>query len=121
MGPEKEVTIPVPLRAQGERRGAERFDAAMPVSVNGDPATTRDLSASGLSFLAERTYEPGTLVDVVIEYLLDGHHYPLRCQAEVVRVEPTADGFRIGARLAPQWQSEVALGDARAPHLRSVD
>ena len=62
---------------------------------------------------------------MVIEYLLDGHQYPLRCQAEVVRSEPDGDGWRVGARLLPQSQpAPVALGEeppAARPRLRSVD
>jgi hypothetical protein len=100
--PDDGVTIPVPLRPRTDRREAERFGAAMPVSVDGEPATTQDLSASGLSFLSERTYEAGARVQVVIEYLLDGHHYPLRCEAEVVRSDPAEGGFRVGARLLPR-------------------
>mgnify|MGYP006154405403 CR=1 FL=1 len=49
--------------------------------------------------LADRPFEVGTRVAVVIEYLLDGHRYPLRCEAEVVRAEPSGTGWRIGARL----------------------
>jgi hypothetical protein len=82
------------------------------------------LSTTGLSFHADRHYEPGTLVEVVIEYLMDGHHYPLRCQAEVVRSVPDGDGFTIGARLTPQSQiAPVALGEDETAqrHLRSVD
>jgi hypothetical protein len=121
------LTISVPLRTPEDRRQAERFAAAMPVSVDGEQGTTQDLSTTGLSFHADHAYEPGTQVEVVIEYLLDGHQYPLRCQAEVVRSVPDADGFTIGARLAPQSQiAPVALGDEHAAenaarHLRSVD
>jgi hypothetical protein len=67
----------------------------------------------------------------VIEYLLDGHQYPLHCEAEVVRSDSVADGaWRVGARLMPQSQVEpvpVADADAVTPeegiarqHLRSV-
>jgi len=101
------VVIPVPLRPSGERRAAERFGAVMPVSVDGAAASTRDLSASGLSFLSERPCQPGARVQVVIEYLLDGHRYPLHCEAEVVRSEATEGGFKVGARLLPKRQLEA--------------
>jgi hypothetical protein len=101
------VTIPVQLRASRERRQAERFGAAMPVSVDGEPGTTQDLSAGGLSFVSERRYDAGARIQVVIEYLLDGHQYPLRCEAEVVRSEPAEGGFRVGARLLPKAQLSV--------------
>jgi hypothetical protein len=100
--PATSFTIRVPLHRREERRLSERYVAAMPVQVDGEEATTRDFSASGLSFVAERSYEVGARIKVVIEYILDGHHYPLRCQAEVVRVEPAGAGFTIGARLMPE-------------------
>ena len=107
------VTIPVPLHPRADRRQAERFGAAMPVSVDGESATTRDLSASGLSFLSEHAFQAGARVKVVIEYLLDGHQYPLRCEAEVVRSEPAEGGFRVGARLLPRPEVvPVTVADA---------
>jgi len=118
-------TISIPLRSGGERRQAQRFAAAMPVTVDGREGTTQDLSTTGLAFHSEQSYEPGTLVDVVIEYLLDGHHFPLRCKAEVVRSEADGQRWRVGARLRPQSQmTPVSLGQdpatAGRPHLRSV-
>lgn len=123
-------TVTIPLHTRDERRRAERFAAAMPVSIDGRAGTTEDLSSSGLSFLADRPYEIGSRIELVIEYLLDGHNYPLRCEAEVVRIEPSGEGYRVGARLAPQSRlQDVSVTDA-APandepgsrqHLRSVD
>jgi len=118
-------TISIPFRSGGERRQAQRFAAAMPVTVDGREGTTQDLSTTGLAFHSEQSYEPGTLVDVVIEYLLDGHHFPLRCKAEVVRSEADGHRWRIGARLLPQSQvAPVSLGEepppGRRPHLRSI-
>lgn len=119
------LTISIPLRSGSERRQAERFAAAMPVTVDGRQGTTQDLSTTGLSFHAEHAYATGAQVEVVIEYLLDGHHYPLRCQAEVMRSEAEGDGWRIGARLMPQSEIEpVAVGEEPAqkdrPILRGV-
>jgi hypothetical protein len=110
------LVIAIPLHTRDERRRGDRFVAAMPVTVDGHPGTTQDLSSTGLSFHADRHYEPGSRVDVVIEYLLDGHHYPLRCQAEVVRCDAATEGYTIGARLAPQPQvQEVPVGEPDAP------
>jgi hypothetical protein len=96
----KAPTIVVALDAGRERRRAERVPAAMPVSVDGSMTTTTDLSETGLSFHARERHAPGSQVEVVIEYLLDGHHYPLRCQAEVVRCEADGEGYTIGAKLS---------------------
>jgi hypothetical protein len=109
------LTFQVPLRRRAERRASDRFVAAMPVQVDGEEATTQDLSAGGLSFVADRSYEVGARIDVVIEYILDGHHYPLRCQAEVVRVQPDGNAFTVGARLMPQEPAQaIAVGSADA-------
>lgn len=105
----EKLTIAVPLRRREDRRAAERFVASMPASVNGGEATTQDLSATGLSFVVDRPYAPGDRIDVTIEYLLDGHHYPLQCEAEVVRVQQGPQGYTIGARLAPASQPAVAV------------
>ena len=98
------LRIPIELHTPDERRRAERFAASMPVSVDGHEGTTNDLSSTGLSFHADRPYEPGSRIEVVIEYLLDGHQYPLKCEAEVVRSQPDGGGYTIGARLTPQSQ-----------------
>ena len=126
------LTIPIPLQTRDDRRRAERFIAAMPVSVDGREGTTQDLSSTGLSFTADQPYAPGTRVQVVIEYLLDGHNYPLRCEAEVVRSTSSPEGgYMIGARLAAQPDVDsvpVADADAVVPaegvtraRLRPVD
>lgn len=107
--PEDGASIP-PRR--GDRRLAERFVAAMPVRVDGTAGTTEDLSASGLCFLSERGFAAGARIEVVIEYLLDGHHYPLRCEAEVVRSEPAGARHRVGARLVPRPQLAAVPGSA---------
>lgn len=99
---DKAVTIRVPLHARHDRRVGERIPAAMPASVDGEPAVTEDVSASGLSFVTDQHYSVGARIEVVVDYLLDGHNYPLACEAEVVRVEPAAPGWRVGARLLPQ-------------------
>lgn len=116
-------TIPVVIGKPRDRRAAERFAAAMPLRVDGEPGTTEDLSTGGLSFLAQQEYAPGARIHVVIEYLLDGHNYPLRCEAEVVRAERAGDAWRVGARLLPhsRIQEVTAGGPGPArPNLRSV-
>lgn len=114
--PKKLHTIPVQLDTRGaDRRAAERVQAEMPISIAGREGLTSDLSANGLSFVAEQPYEVGTCIEVVIEYLLDGHHYPLHCQAEVVRVRPAPGGYAVGARLTPQSQALLEVPAANAP------
>lgn len=117
-------TIPVPLGGGGDRRSAERLEATMPMQVNGRRAVTENLSADGLAFECEERHQPGTMIDVVIEYLLDGHNYPLHCRAQVVRVEPRATGgFLVAARLRAEPAGAVhdtAGGGAGTRQLRPV-
>lgn len=92
--------VVVPLGRGPDQRSAERFDVSLPLKLDdGQSAVTRDISASGLSFSAQRAYPVGTRVDVTIDYLMDGHNFPLQCEAVVVRCVPAPDGFTIGARL----------------------
>ncbi len=114
------LKISVPLSAL-DRRGAERAIAEMPLSVDGLEGTTHDLSATGLSFVTDRSYEPGAHIQLVIEYLLDGHAYPLECQAEVLRVDRIPEGYRIAARLAPQAQEEVSPAAETPRRLRPIE
>jgi hypothetical protein len=93
--------VVVPMRRRHERRAAERFEMELPMTLERlGEGTTRDLSVSGLSFTLPRPCEVGARVDVTIEYLLDGHNFPLRCNATVVRCEPFGSAYTIGARLA---------------------
>jgi hypothetical protein len=129
--PSEGLKIAIPLMVHDERRRSERFIASMPVNIEGREGTTNDLSTTGLSFHSDRPYEPGSRLEVVIEYLLDGHNYPLKCEVEVVRSEAQAEGFTIGARLAPRSElvevpvaepeNEPAAGPATRAPLRRVD
>ncbi|CAA9386879.1 MAG: hypothetical protein AVDCRST_MAG51-192 [uncultured Ramlibacter sp.] len=72
----------------------------VPVSVAGrQEGVTRDVSVSGLSFASAQAYAVGERIDLTVDYLLDGHSYPLRCEATVVRCEPSGTGFTVAARL----------------------
>jgi hypothetical protein len=95
-----EPRVVVPLRRRQEKRAAERFEMELPVSVsNGKAGVTRDLSVSGLSFTSREPYVVGEHVELTVEYLLDGHNFPLRCEATVVRCDPCPGGFTVGAKL----------------------
>lgn len=96
-----EPRVVVPLRRREEKRGAERFEMELPLSVSdGQGGITRDLSLTGLSFTSRQPYAVGERIDVTVDYLLDGHNYPLRCEAQVVRCDGCQGGFTIGAKLA---------------------
>jgi len=95
-----EPRVVVPLGRLQEKRGAERFEMELPLTVApGQGGVTRDVSVSGLSFASRQPYGAGDPIELTVDYLLDGHNYPLRCAAVVVRCEPCASGFTIGVRL----------------------
>lgn len=82
----------------GELRAAARFGVGMPYMVDGHEGQTRDLSATGLSFDSDSAYPVGSILELTLRYGLDGHNFPLQCQAEVVRVEARGSGFTVAAR-----------------------
>lgn len=94
-----EPRIAIPLRSRTHQRIAERFEVNLPVKVQGRAAITHDLSTHGLAFESDRPYAPGDRVRVTIEYLLDGHSYPLQTDAIVARCEKQGDVFVVGASL----------------------
>ena len=96
-----EPKVVVPLGRLQEKRGAERFEMELPLSVEGGKSgVTRDMSVSGLSFTSRESYAIGEHVELTVEYLLDGHNFPLRCEAMVVRCDSCPGGFTIGVRLS---------------------
>lgn len=102
-----EPRVVVPLGRLQEKRGAERFEMELPMTVGqGQAGITRDVSVSGLSFTSRQPYAAGERIELTVEYLLDGHNYPLRCEAVVVRCDACAGGFTVGARLAAAFIEE---------------
>ena len=97
--PSAQANRPIPIWLPINRRESDRLIAEMPLRVDGHPMTTLDISATGVAFESEKPYELGERVSVVVEYMLDGANFPLRCEAEVVRVEPNGTGYSVGARL----------------------
>jgi hypothetical protein len=93
------VVTPLAAVAASDQRAAPRFDVGMPCTVDGREGQTRDLSATGLSFDSDTAYPVGSVLDLTLRYGLDGHNFPLQCQAEVVRVRPCGQRFTIAARL----------------------
>lgn len=100
MAPESLTAVtPAAATIEGsDQRVAPRFGVGMPYTVDGYEGQTRDLSATGLSFDSDKAYPVGSIVDLTLRYGLDGHNFPLQCQAEVVRVEQSGAHFTIAAR-----------------------
>lgn len=82
-----------------EHRAAPRFGMALRLTVEGDEGATHDLSATGLSFASDRSYEVGSQLELVLEFPGSTGPHPLTCEAEVVRATPAGDSFNIAVRL----------------------
>jgi PilZ domain len=87
-----------------ERREARRFTMSLPLRVLDGPRSgreieteTRDVSYRGLYFISESEFEAGKAINFVITLPenVTGGDVKIRCQGEVVRVEPGVNG-RLG-------------------------
>ena len=85
-----------------ERREARRFHMTLPMRVlpreGSSPelrAQTRDVSYRGVYFLAEAKFELGSAIEFVISLprgVTQSEDVSIRCQGQVVRVEPSSNG-----------------------------
>jgi hypothetical protein len=88
-----------------ERREARRFTMSLPMRVLPREAKgrelcahTRDVSYRGLYFLVESDFEIGSEIDFVItlpQQVTQSTDVNIRCQGEIVRIEPADEG-RVG-------------------------
>src|ERR1700674_1061023 len=88
-----------------ERREARRFTMSLPMRVfpreskgREMDARTRDVSYRGLYFLADANFKVGSEIEFVItlpEQVTQSGDVNIRCQGQIVRVEPTENG-RVG-------------------------
>lgn len=85
-----------------ERREARRFTMTLPLRVFPHEsrgielkAQTRDVSYRGLYFLSDAKFSVGNTIEFVItlpEQVTQSGDVNIRCQGQVVRVEPGDDG-----------------------------
>ena len=85
-----------------DRREARRFTMSLPMRVlprkaegRELSAQTRDVSYRGLYFLADAKFEIGGEIDFVItlpEQVTQSGDVNIRCQGQIIRVEPTENG-----------------------------
>jgi len=85
-----------------DRREARRFTMTLPMRVlpredKGSElaAQTRDVSYRGLYFLAGAKFEIGSAIEFVItlpQQVTQSGDVNIRCQGQIVRVEPTGNG-----------------------------
>ena len=98
-----------------DQRSAVRFDAAMPVEIDGLGGRTHNISATGVYFETDVRQEVGALVNFTLEFTQGGERRRLLCDGKVVRVD--RDGPRIGvaARLLAPFFGDVEVVEAAVP------
>jgi hypothetical protein len=94
-------------RGRRDQRAAVRFDTQMPVHTAQGPGTTHNISARGVYFETDVEPRTGALVNISIEYTLQGRKHRLLCEGKVVRVEPQGSRVGVAARLVgPLFEEE---------------
>ncbi|QWV95004.1 PilZ domain-containing protein [Geomonas oryzisoli] len=95
-------------------RNSVRFKGEIPLEVKHGKGITRDFSSCGLYFFTEQPVSLGESLELVmlLEHQNQGHKVRLRCQADVVRVEPGAG--RLGVAVAITRHLMDPAGDAAA-------
>ena len=77
-----------------DKRRNERILTALPVDLGTATATTRDVSASGVFFEIDASYALGSVIEFTVELDTPGGKMMLKCEGEIVRIEPR--GTRVG-------------------------
>ena len=86
---------------QPESRAAPRHEVEVPVRCSAGAGVTRDMSASGLFFMAGGSFEEGQQVQLELTFDYADPTSPLdvRCWGRVCRVERAESGIEDGAPL----------------------
>ena len=86
-----------------ERRGAQRFEVHMPLSVQFDgrtvPGFTQDLSGRGIFFYAETSLPVGAVIHLTFTMPSEitlAENMPVRCRGRVLRASEPQSGQRSG-------------------------
>jgi hypothetical protein len=76
-----------------ERRSTPRFKGNLPLEVGKGRGMTRDFSAQGVYFETDQPLSVGEVIQfaIPIEHSDLAHPFHIRCQGEVLRVEPTGE------------------------------
>ena len=90
-----------------DQRASVRFDTVMPLDVQGIEGWTRNISSSGVYFETDASQEIGSLVNLKIEFTLEGKRHQLLCEGKVVRVDQQNDRIGVAARLLTPFFSSA--------------
>jgi hypothetical protein len=84
---------------ESNKRREERVSTALPVDLGTTKGITRDVSASGLFFETDATYALGNEINLAVELDTPGGRMLLRCEGEIVRIEPRAARVGVAVRI----------------------
>ena len=82
-----------------EKRKDERIFTALPVELGTATGITRDVSASGVFFETEATYALGSEIRFAVELGTPGGRMVLKCEGEIVRIEPREARVGVAVRI----------------------
>ena len=83
-----------------EKRRGRRVAAALPVAVQGQPALSRDVSASGIFLETEAGYALGSPVSMALDLDTPWGKVMFRCEGRIVRVEHRDDKVGVAVRFS---------------------
>ena len=123
-------TIPSRLENSLERRGAQRFEVHLPLSIHFEgrtvPGFTQDLSGRGIFFYAETALPQGAVVELTFtmpsEITLT-ENMPVRCRGRVLRssapqARHSQDGQRSGIAVQLDSYEYLPSGEPVAQFVR---
>ena len=82
------------------KRAEDRINMALTFTMeNGVVGLTRDVSASGIYFETDAKQAPGSTIKFILRFSTPSGEMALRCQGEIVRIEPLGKRVGIAAKL----------------------
>ena len=101
--------------SDADQRAAVRFDAEMPVRIDGAHGRTYNISAHGIYFETDVPQQLGALVNFTVEFRLYGQKHHLLCEGKVVRVDENGPRIGVAARLLAPFFAGDAPGSEAPP------
>jgi hypothetical protein len=83
-----------------QKRKEERIITELPVYLDGITGKTRDVSASGILFETDATYALGNSINFAVQFTTSTGKMVLRCQGEVVRIEPQGKKVKVAVKIS---------------------
>ena len=88
------------IKEQADKRRGQRIHTALPVFLKNARGVTRDVSASGVySWTSESVCAPGDLINFSVELKRPKGRLVLKCQGDVVRMEPRATEIGVAVKI----------------------